>query len=271
MSRPSKLIRRILQSRKLGAVGSLLAGVEREEVFRFQDRLFRSAPAFDYLDLVLPALGAVRPFSVVQVGANDGKQGDPIHRHVLAHGARALLIETQPWLIEALRENYAAFTGDLVVENIAIGPEHGTLTLHILRQEFWDDYTARVGRSPTPIFSPDRAQVLRRVAPRLGLSREEAESRLDTLEVAMEPLSEVIARHGFGNPDVLQIDCEGWDVQVILSLGDCRPALINFESFNLSAEDWKTFLGWSKRNGYGFIQGRSDTLAIRGMAHRVEL
>lgn len=239
-----------------------------------RDRLDRHAARVflpPELDIAIAARAADRKLSFVQVGANDGKQGDPIHSHVLAHGAQALLIEPQPWLIEDLRNNYAAFTGDLMVENIAIGPENGTLALHILKREFWDDYITRVGRSPTPIFSPDREQVLQRIAPRLGLDRDEAESCLDMIEVPMQPLSEVIARHGLDDPDVLQIDCEGWDVQVILSLGECRPAIINFESFNLSDRDWKTFLHWSKQNGYGFIRGLQDTLAVLGMSPRVEL
>lgn len=86
----------------------------------------------------------------------------------------------------------------------------------------------------------------------------------------MQPLSEVMARHGLDDVDLLQIDCEGYDVQVILSLGGYRPALINFESCSLSETDRKLFLEWSKKNNYGIIQGSKDTLAIRGCADQFE-
>ena len=219
------------------------------------------------LDIAIAALGADRPLSFVQVGANDGRTGDPIFPHVQRYGGRALLIEPQPWLINDLRASYAGFAGALTIEPIAIGPSAGTLRLHILRQADWETYTARVGRHPSAIFSPDRDQVLRRVAPRLGLSRAEAETRLEAIEVPMRPLSEVLAQHGFDTVDVLQIDCEGWDVEVIESLGPARPLLINFESFNLAPADWDRFLRWSAAHGYGFLRGRKDTLAIRGLRH----
>ncbi|WP_179907012.1 FkbM family methyltransferase [Rhabdonatronobacter sediminivivens] len=203
----------------------------------------------------------------VQVGANDGKLEDPIHHHVLAHGAEALLIEPQPWLIAALRDNYAAFRGKLMIENIAIGPDHGTLSLHTLKRAFWDDYTARDGRSPTILFSPDRDLLRRRIARRMKVDIDEAERRLDTIDVPMAPLSDVLARHGMTDIDVLQVDCEGWDVKVILSLGEVRPAVIHFESLSLSDADRQAFSDWSRQNGYGCIQGWKDTLAIRGLSH----
>ena len=216
------------------------------------------------VDIAIASLSTRGKLSFVQVGANDGKLEDPIYQHVLAHGSKVMLIEPQPWLIEALTENYKTFTGALMIENIAIGPEDGTLALHILKKEFWAEYSARDGRSPTILFSPDRNLLRRRIARRMAVDVAEAEKRLDVIEVPMQPLSDVMARHGFDDVDLLQIDCEGYDIQVILSLGGYRPALINFESFSLSETDKKLFMEWCKEKGYGFVQGSKDTLAIRG-------
>lgn len=244
------------------ALSSLLKRVEQKAY-----RLFMPPE----LQMVITAMAGRGKLSFVQVGANDGKSGDPIYNSVMAHGARALLIEPQPWLIEEIRKNYAGFAGELVIENLAIGPDSGRLDIHILKQEYWDDYIARVGRHPSEIFSPDREQLLGRIGPRLGLGRLEAEGKVKALEVPMHPLSDVIARHGFGDPDILQVDCEGWDFQVLRSLGSVRPAVINFESFNLSAGDWNDFRKWSEEHGYGYVRGHQDTLAIRDFVHRVEL
>lgn len=194
------------------------------------------------LDISIAALGAQRKLNFVQVGANDGKSGDPIHRSVMRYGARALLIEPQPWLIERLRENYAEFTGELVVENVAIGPEPGTITLHVLKQDLWAEYRERVGREPDQIVSSNRGLVVPKIRKRLALDLDQAEASVERLDVPMVPLSALIVQYGFCDVDVLQIDCEGWDFQVIRSLGACRPAVINFESNKLSSEDWSGFV-----------------------------
>jgi hypothetical protein len=72
-----------------------------------------------------------------------------------------------------------------------------------------------------------------------------------------------MTEHDFVNADVVQIDCEGYDFEVIKSLGAIRPPIINFESFNLDDQTWKNFVAWSETNDYNYVRGASDTLAIR--------
>jgi hypothetical protein len=71
----------------------------------------------------------------VQVGANDGKTGDPVYGLIREYADRALLIEPQPWLIDALKENYSDFSGHLVIENIAISNKNSTLYLFVLKKK----------------------------------------------------------------------------------------------------------------------------------------
>lgn len=223
------------------------------------------------LDIAISALGAMRGLTFVQVGANDGKSGDPIFKHILTYGESALLIEPQPWLAEPIRLAYKKYRGKLFVESIAIGTEAGTLGIHVLKEEHWDEYLQRVGRHPNQIASPVRSQILKRVARRLDLSMEQAEAYVGVLNVEVKPLSRLLPEYGLATVDVLQIDCEGWDYNVIKSFGDYRPAIINFDSSNLTSEDWRDFVEWSKEAGYGFIQTATDTLAMRGFSGRYEL
>lgn len=252
---------------------SLITGIPAKRLSAIRNRVERNSYRIflpPELEIAISAMAGRGKLTFVQVGANDGKTGDPIFNSVIAHGARALLIEPQPWLIDEIKKNYSEFSGELVLENIAVGPGGGKLSIYILKKSYWDEYISRVGRHPSAIFSPDQEQVLGRIAQRLRLTRDEAMQRIEALEVPVHPLSAIIARNGFDNPDVVQIDCEGWDVRVIESLGTVRPALINFESCNLSAEDWLAFQKWSELNGYGYIRGHFDTLAIRDFTHRVE-
>lgn len=223
------------------------------------------------LDIAVSALGALRDLTFVQVGANDGKSGDPIFKLVMAYGEFALLIEPQPWLIDAIEANYSGFKGKLFVESIAIGTEPGVLSIYFLKEKYWAEYADKVGRPASQIASPIRDQLLKRIAPRLKLSLEQAESYIDVLNVEVKPLSALLAEYGIDSVDVLQIDCEGWDFNVISSLGEYRPAIIHFESFNLTPDAWQSFVTWSKDLNYGFIQAANNTLAIRGFSKRFEL
>ena len=139
----------------------------------------------------------------------------------------------------------------------------GEVEFHVLDEELWPEYVSKVGRHPSAIFSGERDQVIKRVKPRLGLSDDEVQKAVKAILVPSAPLSEVIEKHGFSDVDLLQIDCEGWDFKVIESLGEYRPAIINFESFNLTASDWRGFQQWAHHEGYGYIRGNQDTLAIK--------
>jgi FkbM family methyltransferase len=257
---------------------SVITGKDAGTVRIWRDELLkqRESSAVSQLDLVVGALGAQSGLSFVQVGANDGRTGDPVFHLVHEYGAKALLIEPQPWLIDDLKRNYASFGGDLVIECLAISTDHpGTdedreLKLYILRHDLWDEYIQRVGRHPSAIFSADKKQLFDRIKPRLKLSDQECLDAIQILQVKSESLEHLMTRTGFSDAEVVQIDCEGWDFEVIKSLGELRPKIINFESFNLSEFVWEEFIVWSKRNDYGFVRGRMDTLAIHGFPHRID-
>lgn len=267
MSRRARLIKSFIQSKSLARVAAFVSGRSAGEINSFQKRLFKPF-GFVPLELSIASLGALKPLTVVQVGANDGKFGDPVFKSIKQYACRVMLIEPQPWLIEQLRSNYSDFDGEAVVENIAIGTKKGQIPFHVLKRESWEQYLKRAGGHPSLISSADRSQVIKRVSTRLGLDRQAAEGVIESIDVPVEPLLEVLTRHKFDNLDVLQIDCEGWDFEVIKSIGDIRPPIINFESANLTDEAWHGFLRWSKENDYGFLRTGMDTLALRHFPSR---
>jgi|GEM_PF-4154631 len=217
------------------------------------------------------SIGIQSNLQIVQVGANDGKTGDPIFSIAHKHSARVLLIEPQPWLIDSLRANYSEYKGEIYIENIAISTSSGTLDLYVLRQEHWPNYIKRVGRHPSAIFSPDVSQLLSRITSRLSMSDSQALAAIDKIVVPALPLEDVMRKHDFANADIVQIDCEGWDFEVIKSLGNIRPPIINFEHFNLKADTWHEFRAWATANSYGYMRGPQDTLALRGFPRQIEI
>ena len=93
---------------------------------------------------------------------------------------------------------------------------------------------------------------------------------VENRSVPVKSLDQIVATHGLTTLDVLQIDAEGHDVRILESLTSLMPALVNFESMNLTGADWERFRDWAARHGYGFVRGFQDTLAIRGCHFEAE-
>ena len=92
---------------------------------------YESAPVFD---LALHYLIVTRgdSLTLVQVGANAGRDDDPIRPYLLNHPWRGLLIEPQPEVFEKLKANYAGLEGRLSFENVAISSNPEPLKLYRL-------------------------------------------------------------------------------------------------------------------------------------------
>lgn len=266
----ARLALRALAGEVLSAEELAKHKITQEQLTRFAGRLRKWAyRAFQppALDLAVASLAAASPngkLNVVQVGANNGVTGDPVHELILAHAGRALLVEPQAMLIDSLRSNYAEFAGELHIVNQAIGAVGDQLILHTLREDLVPLYQQRVGRHPSAIASFDAAYVRQKIGERLELSDAEAEAAMLATSVPATRLDRLMAEHGFARVDLLQVDCEGYDWRVLETLGDVRPKIINFESFNLSRSDWAAWVEWAGGNGYGFVQGHMDCLAIKG-------
>jgi FkbM family methyltransferase len=186
--------------------------------------------ANSFLDVALSALGSNKDLTVVQVGANDGKEGDPVFSLFQKYAIKALLIEPMPELIKKLQLNYRNFKGKLIIENVAVGIGAENLNLWRLKPEYWDQYVQSWGAHPTQITSFDPTYLLKKISARLNISEAEVKDRIEKLTCPMITLSNLLFKHEISHVDFLQVDCEGYDVKVIESLGDIRPNIINFES-----------------------------------------
>ena len=223
------------------------------------------------LDVCIDTLSIKSKLNIIQIGANDGKTYDPIYLKNLAHGKKILLIEPQKFYKDLLLKNYDSFKGELYIEHVAIGDGSNNLEFYTLKEEYWDEYKNKFGREVNSLFSFSKDHLTSLVAPRLGISISEIDKYITTLNVDIVTLKSLIKKYKFDEIDLLQIDTEGYDFKIINSLEGIKPKLINFESFRLSSEEWNSFKNFCDSNGYGFIQGTQDTLAILGSEIKFEL
>lgn len=181
------------------------------------------------------ALERAEDVSFVQVGSNDGVQGDPLHPLIRTHPRwRGLFIEPVPYLFERLRRNYVrlpAARSRFSFENVAIAAEAG-------RRPFY--YVSERARA--------RGDDLPAWCEQLGsFKREHIVSHLEgrlvphivEQDVECATLGDVLARNRVERLDLLHIDTEGSDYEVLLQLDwrRWRPRVIVFEVIHLTEQE----------------------------------
>lgn len=217
---------------------------------------------------LLAAQGRIR---VVQVGANDGVFNDPLHDFLVKYRdqTEVLLIEPQPYLIPILAAN-CKYHPAHHIENVAVGAR-GSLLMHSIDERYWHECAAPYAdgwpayRAPTGVTSNNREHVLRYLR-RYYTGELPLDDLIVTYSTDCLPLDEVMDRAGFGSAvDVLQVDCEGFDDEVLYhsSLERLTPKLINFEETALSSERLTTLSGALTKLGYTLQSTGQDVLAIR--------
>src|SRR3990172_11007463 len=146
---------------------------------------------------------------IVQIGANDGIVGDPLHELIQTHvDWQVLFVEPVPYLFERLKLNYG-LSGRFKYENAAIndgstcnfywvGEEAGHELLNLPR--WWDQ-----------LASFDKEHILRHLDGRLG-------PYIRTTVLNGLTLNQLIDKHDLNRIDLLYIDTEGHDWQILRQL-----------------------------------------------------
>lgn len=206
-------------------------------------------------DRILKAVGSKPSVFFVQVGSNDGVQGDPIHDLIVSReNWSGIFIEPIDFLFQRLRKNYGE-AGRFIFENVAIGTEKGTKTFYYVSEKarteldlpYWHDQ----------LGSFDKAHITRALG-------EQMSPYIVEEDIECLPLQDVFDRNRVEAIDLIHIDTEGFDYKVLsqLDLERYKPSIILFEHHLLSDEE---FVSARKllRGAYRLLEYGNDTLAIR--------
>lgn len=182
-------------------------------------------------------------FFFIQIGAFDGRAGDPLYDLVHHHHWRGLLIEPQYAAFSQLQKNYSQRPG-LQFFNVAIGPQDGELTL----------YSRREGA--VSIASTERHRLYK-----------PGDNADDIVAHRVPCWTMATLLRNAGCPpqvDLLQIDAEGFDLEIIRSIdfNACRPSILRYEHKILSSSERNTCLQILAEAGYAFVMEDADTTAI---------
>ncbi|MCA3030160.1 MAG: FkbM family methyltransferase [Rhodocyclaceae bacterium] len=222
------------------------------ELRKFPGGSFKPAPIFDLaIHCLMEQRGQAIQF--VQVGANDGVHVDPIRKYVLRHPWEGLLVEPQPAVFSRLVENYSAVAHRLKFENCAVSPTAKSVTLFCA-----PDLLDGSPEHSAAVVSVDAATTARQ----LGVPRKS----LRSITVPCVTLAALFEAHAIVDLDLLQIDVEGHDLEVLLSMDFANhvPRVIQFESGHLSPNDCRRASDLLYSFGYSMFWGgyQGDAVAL---------
>ena len=206
-------------------------------------------------------------FFFVQVGANDGKTGDPVFPFVQQYSVSGLLLEPQPLVFEALKENYEG-QEQLIFENVALGKTEGEMMLYQVSDDIKSVYDAAVPGNTTGIASFDKTHIERQLKKNIPTYLDKPiDHYIKSEAVPTRPFNTLFDTHGITRVDLLQIDTEGYDyviLQQFFENCDFLPDIINYESFNMSFEEQEACAEMLRSKGYAlFNHAKNDTCAYR--------
>lgn len=218
-------------------------------------RLFRG-PEPTMQQRIEKAVGRKSDVFFIQVGSNDGVQGDPIHDLIVSRESwRGIFIEPIDFLFQRLRKNYGE-AERFIFENVAIGTEKGSRKFYYASEKakselelpYWYDQ----------LGSFDKSHIERMLG-------DEMSPYIVEEDVECLPLQDVLDRNRVDAIDLLHIDTEGFDYKVLsqLDFKKYKPSVILFEHHLLSDEEYVKARKLLRASGYRLLQFGNDILAIK--------
>lgn len=191
----------------------------------------------------------------VQIGANDGKQGDPFGDSIRSHTLKGILVEPQPDPCAALRKLYGDLKG-VVIEQLAIDQQEG----HIILYQFPVKKVKTYGGEVNPdIFTSGDLAHMKKMAASLGIK-----DPLEEMKVPALTWDQLLRKHSLPNPDIVIVDTEGMDDVIInqINLNQCAPAVIQFEHIHLNTARLQACANRLASARYRFVLSEYDLLCL---------
>jgi len=190
----------------------------------------------------------------VQIGSNDGVQGDPICDLARDRGWSGILVEPVPFLVERLKKTYGN-QEKFKIYNVAVADSPGKRPFYYLDQgagptlglPYWYDQLGSFNRDH--ILKHFRCSV-------------EDFIRMDMVECMT--FEQILDDSGLETFDVLHIDTEGFDYKVLeqIDFDRVRPAVIIYEHKHLTPGEKKDAAHRLRSNHYKVETVGHDCLCV---------
>jgi FkbM family methyltransferase len=187
-----------------------------------------------------------KTYRMLQIGCNDGITSDPVHSLLEKYDFEAILIEPQNKSYESLVQLHKNRPSTIILR-YAIGKNDGVQDFYSIRE---DELSLFPGIESSH-FGLLKDQLIKQLA----TVRPDMTNYMDHVqisEVQTRNINSLLQELQIDTLDLLQIDTEGYDAEIILSLNldVWSPNVINFEHSNLSTQVKNKLYKLLKSHGY---------------------
>jgi FkbM family methyltransferase len=205
-------------------------------------------------------------FTVVQIGANDGITHDPIHKFIKRDDWKGVLLEPQPDVFhEFLTKIYAKNKG-IYPLCAAIGEKDGSQPIYKVGFSSMRWATGLASFSKEKIEQAFEDGIVASNCRRFGIEIPTDKNQwISQEEVQVIAPDTLIQTYNLQHIDLLQIDAEGYDLEVIriFDIPKTRPQAIIFENVGLNAADYAACLQLLEEQNYQLKKFGPNTLALQ--------
>ena len=205
-------------------------------------------------------------FTVVQIGANDGITHDPIHKFIKRDNWKGVLLEPQPDVFNEFLTKIYAKNKDINPLCAAIGEKDGTQPIYKVGFSSMRWATGLASFSKEKIEKAFEDGIVASNCKRFGIEIPADQSQwISHEEVQVIAPATLIQNYNLQHIDLLQIDAEGYDLEVIriFDIPNTRPQAIIFENVGLNAADYAACLHLLEEQNYQLKKFGPNTLALQ--------
>lgn len=205
-------------------------------------------------------------FTVIQIGANDGITHDPIHKFIKRDKWNGVLLEPLPGVFhQYLKKIYAKDKG-IKTLCAAIGERDGKQLIFKIGFSDMRWATGLTSFSKEKIEKAFEDGIVATNCSKFGFEIPKDKSKwISQEEVEVISPKTLMERFGIKKIDLLQIDAEGYDLEVIriFDVATTQPEAIIFENVGLVKSEYASYLEKLKNQGYQIREFGANTLALK--------
>lgn len=190
-------------------------------------------------------------FLFIQVGAHDGISHDFLYSFVKDRDSSGLVIEPLPDLFGRLKSNYA-YTDKIIPIQLAVHASRDKVLMYRVDPQ---------KEHLLPAWAGGIASLNSRHHRIAGIP----EDYMVKEEVAAASFTGILARYHFSATDLLQIDAEGYDLEILkmADLEKLRPRIVRMEIKNLEHAAQQEAIRLLASKGYYCFQQTPDLIGIK--------
>jgi FkbM family methyltransferase len=216
---------------------------------------------------------SLNKITVIQIGANDGINNDPIHKFIRRDSWQGVLLEPQKYVFEKYLKPLYSKSDGIVVLNAALDYNDGHKPIFKLAfsNSRWATGLTSFNRKVLEMAVDSGAVEIQAKKEGIILP-EKKDDYISEEKVMCISTSSMLRQNNIEKIDWLQIDTEGFDYEIIkmFNIDETRPTVISYENMHLSEEDKKSCIDYLISKNYKIRNFEGNTLAMRNPLNQFE-